>query len=393
MEKYDLLIAGAGPAGLTLAWSVAKEGYKVLVLDQKEKASSVHYHTTGSTIDRQRWNIPKRIVYHIDRVSLFGPTTQYSRSEKEVLAPLSKEYFRKSCVIQRPKLLDLLHKRARKAGVEFRWGSWPHKVQISDNMISSVTWETHKKEFGDACAEIFADCSGTGRAIEHHFPIVGNNYRLGTGVEYMVNLKSEPRTLDLYFGRYYQGGYGWLFPLSGDIAILGWGTLLNSHAQEARKSLDGMLTLPRVKKRVSLIDRNISAGEFRLGPVPSTFVRSNLLIAGDMALQANPLLGEGVRFVMDAASMASGAVCEALESHDLTELHQYTRKWREKYLAMYTWGLRLRRLFIMFSGSDRLTDFAIKRAKRIPEEYFGRIVAGEVDSRIVYHLMRCLMPV
>ena len=37
MKKYDLVIVGAGPAGLSAAIEAAKRGLKVVVFDENEK--------------------------------------------------------------------------------------------------------------------------------------------------------------------------------------------------------------------------------------------------------------------------------------------------------------------------------------------------------------------
>ncbi|MGV9168545.1 MAG: FAD-dependent oxidoreductase, partial [Promethearchaeia archaeon] len=37
MSDYEVIIAGAGTAGCTTAYTLAKEGHSVLLLDRKEK--------------------------------------------------------------------------------------------------------------------------------------------------------------------------------------------------------------------------------------------------------------------------------------------------------------------------------------------------------------------
>jgi len=72
MEDYDLIIVGAGPAGLCLASELSDSNLKILVLDKKKNAEDVHYNTSGSFIDPNEWNLPSDILNPINKICFFS---------------------------------------------------------------------------------------------------------------------------------------------------------------------------------------------------------------------------------------------------------------------------------------------------------------------------------
>ena len=58
MEKYDLIIVGAGPAGLCLTKELSDSNLKILLLDKKKNAEDVQYNTSGSFINPRKWGLP-----------------------------------------------------------------------------------------------------------------------------------------------------------------------------------------------------------------------------------------------------------------------------------------------------------------------------------------------
>lgn len=354
MKKYDLIIAGAGPAGLTLAWKVAEKGYSVLVLDKKSKASEVSYLTAGSRIDFEEWDLPKKIAHPLNRL-YFASKNEYFIKDVEVF------------MLNRRTLLNALEKKARKHGAKIKYGSIIDKVDFSNKEIDKISYSKRKGEFA-AKARFYADCSGIGRVFERYYNIVGNHkVEKALGIEYVVPLKSKPNTLDLYVGSHFNGGYGWLCPLNKKHAILGYGTFNKANFPKLNSFIESMFEFERVNERVTNRPLEVNSGLLRTGAPLKNFTRENLVLVGDVALQVNPLIGEGVRFVMDSARMASAAIDKAIKK-DKKQLKIYDNMWVKKYYHIYSICYKIQKVLRLYSCNDKIVDASVRYAKKFPDK-------------------------
>ncbi|MBW2184431.1 MAG: FAD-binding protein, partial [Deltaproteobacteria bacterium] len=143
-EKYDLIVAGGGPAGLMAAVTAAKEGLKVALIERKTKISSVKRScctalinepgTHGESVSLEN----KRIVFHrtdfsvpydgpsipLKQLIKFSPNGNkfvVERNEDPVAIALNKE-----CILEG--LLD----EAEKLGVKIVNGAQALKAENAD---------------------------------------------------------------------------------------------------------------------------------------------------------------------------------------------------------------------------------------------------------------------
>src|SRR5215831_7031614 len=75
MSGYDAIVAGAGPAGLSVAAAVAQRGLSVLVLEQNHEIGSPIRTSGGSFIDDlDSLGIPPHLYHPVSRVRFLAPT-------------------------------------------------------------------------------------------------------------------------------------------------------------------------------------------------------------------------------------------------------------------------------------------------------------------------------
>src|SRR3989338_764050 len=266
-EHFDLLIVGAGPAGLALAWKAAEKGLRVIVVDKKRSADHAAYLTSGSFIDLQEWGIPAEITQPID--------TYYLGSRNAIVTVHSQ-----GRMINRRKLLAFLTQEAERHGARLLFQSTVTDVRIEREAIRRVTVVSNSDK-RDVSATIFADCSGMGRVLERHFQLVPQRrVKQALGIECLVPLRSEPRTIDLYFGSHFGRGYGWLFPLDERTGILGYGTFDRAKFQNIRGLLDRMFEFPRVRAHAEYDVLEVNGGMFRTGMPLRRFHHQNLVLVG-----------------------------------------------------------------------------------------------------------------
>ncbi len=382
-KGYDLVIAGAGPAGLTLAWKVAERGHSVLAVDIKRDVSDVRYTVLVSFMDLQRWGLPKRIAHPIREAHFESANDVVTKGN----IPEGVDVWS----IDRRKLLDELEKKALNAGDEIRYESHFRDVAVRHGAIELVRQQT-PDGLRIVRSKYYADCSGLGRVFERHLPIVpSGSLRMATGIEYLMPLRSEPYTTDVFVGKSCPGGYGWVLPLNGREAAVGCGGFLKQPSRMLEARLDQLLEGKRLRERLYPEVRQRNAGVLRAGRPLRSFTRGNVVYVGDVALQVNPVIGEGVRFVMDSAEMAASAVDRALRFQSRKHLAEYSKAWVAKYYHQYMAGYIAQRLGLLFLRSEMFSDEFVRALGKISERSVFRMMSGDIDYRFVWRAFKRAM--
>jgi digeranylgeranylglycerophospholipid reductase len=366
MKRYDLVVAGAGPAGLTLAWKAAEHGVRVLVFDRKRDAGHVAYTTSASYIDLKQWGLPDEIAHPISRIHFSSPGASIESSTQ-------------ACVLRRRQLLAELEKRCLANGVEIRYGTYARDIRVQGESIRCV----HLSDSTSVEGLAYADCSGLGNVFNRTLPVNTSPATRALGYEYVVPLKSEPHGIDLYMGGVLDGGYGWVFPIDDERAIVGAGTLVPENFPRIREMLDLFLKIPRISERTENKPLESYGGVFQSGRPLKRFHRGNLVIVGDVAFQGNPAAGEGIRYVMDSAEIASRAVAAGVKSQDMSLLGGYSKDWIEKYFSLYSTNFRLQRVLVRLTRRTRLLDLLVRAGARASDATVETFIKGEASGAFV----------
>ena len=209
MERFDALVVGAGPAGSTAAYRLAKAGASVLLADRarfpRDKPCG------GALTFRAVRQLPVAIDPVVeDVVERFELRLRYRSSfERRAQEPL--------CLMTQRRRLDAyLAEAAAEAGAEFRDGVKVADIIVSNDGVSASVDGRPVK------AGVLFGADGVNGAIPRALG-VGDDYIHGVALEGNVPYGSER-----YRGRLVlelgviPGGYGWIFP-KGDHMNLGVG--------------------------------------------------------------------------------------------------------------------------------------------------------------------------
>ena len=106
---YDIVIVGGGPAGSSAAYSAAKNGSKVALLEKEEEIAQT-VRTSGVTWikDVKKFGIPKECYNEIRNYSFCSPNNQVTISDSEPRA----------VVLDVRKTYQWLAKQAKKEGAD-----------------------------------------------------------------------------------------------------------------------------------------------------------------------------------------------------------------------------------------------------------------------------------
>lgn len=362
MENIDVLIVGAGTAGLMLARELGKAGCKTLVVDRKKELLNFSFSTLGSFINLEKFGL-----------------TDYVVAQKMETAVLYSRYFTRTIkgngyILDKAKLHKELLNSINSNCVTFKTGV--HIKNVVKDSTGTITQVLDKKG-NSYTAKIIVDASGTVGVISKQVGLLPKNMLLGTGVEYNVKYKGNPSQGHLFLGKQYQGGYGWIFPLQNGRAILGFGTFDNQITKELKYRLNDILELPLIQSLVEKDNETVEGGSLPITPVLEKFVLQNLVCVGDSVSQVNPIVGEGYKFIFEAAIMASKAILQALDHNDLLLLHAYEEAWKKRFLTSYKRAKFSQEKIFKYSKKDYLVDVAILLTKLRSDKSIINSLSGE----------------
>jgi len=365
MNTYDVVIIGAGTAGLFLARELGKMKRKTLVLDRKANLLDFSFNTLSSFINLKDFDLTEDVVAQkLDRAIL------YSKNFKRTVKG-------KAYILDKGKI----HKELL-AAIDPDYVSIQLQVNIKE-LSKHQTGEFKTaidKKGKQYSGKIFVDASGTNGIISKQVGLQNKKTKLATGVEYNVKYQGQPNEGHLFIGKQYQGGYAWIFPLQNQRAILGFGTFDNSIVKDLKARLHTILELPNIKKLV-LKDNDIAkGGSIPLTPVLDKFVIENLVCVGDSVSQVNPIAGEGYKFIFEAAQMASKAIDTSLNKNDLTKLTSYESEWKYRFLLSYKRAKYSQLKLFRYSKNDILMDFLMLMAKLRSNSSIQKSLSGEFSK-------------
>ena len=361
---YDVIIVGGGTAGLMLARELGSLQHKVLVLDRKKSLLEFSFNTLGTFMDVSDFKLSEEVIAQkVDTAVI------HSKFLKEKLAA-------KVCILDKKKVHQELLASIDKDYVDIQLGVHIKEINLSSNNNFSAVIDKDGNEY---VSTIFVDASGTNGVLSKKVGLLPVTTELATGVEYNVQYLGNKNEFHLMIGKDYQGGYGWIFPLKNDRAIIGFGTFDKSMIKGLKQNLNAILELPAIQKLVLKDNDNVEGGSIPITPVIDTFVKGNLVCVGDSVSQVNPIVGEGYKFIFESAIMASEAISESLHKNDLQLLRAYENKWAKRFLLNYRRSKIAQRRIFSLSKNDFLIAFGMILSKFRSNKKNIRTLSGEYD--------------
>ena len=311
MERYDVLVVGAGPAGSSAARFASEGGARTLLVDQRPRIGvPVQCGEFLPSVDELADLLDCREVldeaYDIPRESILRETTEMvcvSPGGHRFRFPLT------GLSVDRTRFDPALAERAQKAGAELR-----HPVGVTRATPDGVRLATGEEV--SATVVIGADGPLSTVARGFGFSIPRLLYRMITAT---VD-GGFPPEIDLFFGSVAPGGYAWIIPKSG-CANVGL----------------GVTSIPRGGSLSRLLDRftamnglGPATGRTRwwvpIGAPPSTAVHGSALLCGDAANLVMATNGGGIPTAM--ISGRDAGVAAAAHVRTGAPLTEYDRLWR-----------------------------------------------------------------
>jgi digeranylgeranylglycerophospholipid reductase len=375
MVDYDIAVVGGGPAGLSAAYAAAKFKAKV-ILFEKDESIAHNIRTSGVT-----W------IEEIEKLGIskehYNPIKNYS-----FISPSNEVIIRgntaKSCVLNVRSVYQHLAFLAAEAGSEIMVRSNVINIALnSENRISGLKASTPK---GDMVigSRLVIDASGFNSSIARRLGLVSEWKRYGIGAEYECYCENVDReTWILMVGRKYSdAGYAWVFPLSENRVRIGVGVGRPESNTDPLQKLNSI-----IDKKLKPLDKmgKIQPIELHYGFIPNEGLRTStvsdgLMLVGDSAGQANPLVLEGIRYAIEFGMLAGEIGAKSLARNSNKEsLLEYERIWKSRVESKINSALKVQSRWIGLSDED--WDREIEILRDLSSEEFLDFIKAEFTAR------------
>ncbi len=364
-KKYDIVVVGGGGAGLNVAYQLSKfKKYKIAVVDGKSDLLKLSFHTLASFIDIERFDLTRNVVATDITEVVF-----YSSNEKANIKC-------KGYIIDKVKLHEELLVLCKKNNVDIFCKEKIEKFDKDEKgNISKIVGKTSTFE-----AKIFIDATGATGFFSKKFDLQQEKIPVAVGLEYNVKYLGKDSQAHLLIGKVFKSGYGWIFPLNNNRAIIGCGSFNESEIRDMKSNLDEMFEHKLIKGLVQKDNSRLYSGFIPITDPVKDVVFKNVVCVGDSVSQVNPIVGEGYRFVMEAGLIAAPFIDQAIQRDDNSILYGYQKAWNKKYYDTYKGSRILQRLADRTSQSDKNSNTVVRCLKLVPDKYFIKLLKGEVNS-------------
>jgi geranylgeranyl reductase family protein len=323
---YDLIIVGAGPAGSSAARTAAKLGLKTLLLE-KEKMPRNKLCGGGVTpkvLKLLDFKLPDDLIEcapRSTRIHVGGNCFEF-----QTPAPLVY-------MTSRLKFDKFLADKAVEAGAELRQETPALRVEPHESGCEVVTRDgsfTSRIVIGaDGMSSPTARSAGFYSAWSSEQVAYAIESEIPVGEKGVEDFIGEEEYFDIFFG-VSAAGYGWVFPKDDHLTV-GVGCRLSKLRDAQTLFKDFVRGIPELegcdipKPQAHLVP---------LGGAAKVHTSSNrVLLAGDSAGFAEPLLGEGICFAVWGAQVAAQVAAQACkaERFDANFLKSYEKRWRKAF--------------------------------------------------------------
>jgi menaquinone-9 beta-reductase len=402
-EQFDVLVVGAGPGGSSAAYHLARHGVNVAMVERtafpREKVCG-----DGLTPRAVKALLEMGIdteapgFVRVEGLRVYGP-----RGILDLPWPALADWPGYGLVRTRHDFDDLLAHRAQQAGATLYqhteavsptqdrgWvtGAAVRTVEPQQQLVGAGAKRRSSREVegdtptaadpprprkppdaptrtirarlviaADGASSRFAGHVGVRRDTTRPLGIAARRY-------YRMSRAQVPwleAWLDLWEGEKALPGYGWVFPLEGDVVNVGAGLLNTFHGFKdlsARRVFDVFV---RMLPADWGLTEDSAIGAVKSGPLPMGFNRRPLampgvLLVGDAGGIVNPFNGEGISYAMETGQLAAEIAYESLAKGRPALAQMYPTLVRQRYGKYFQMG----NVFVKAIGNPKIMSFATR---------------------------------
>ncbi|MBI2756031.1 MAG: NAD(P)/FAD-dependent oxidoreductase [Chloroflexi bacterium] len=380
----DILVVGAGPAGLAAARSASASGARTLLVERGGEIGAP-VRTSGGTwlADLDRLQIPRSLAHLTPTIRVVGPGS----SAEWTFQPA------RLGVLDVRATWQHLARRAIEAGAEIRLRHAATGPILDEaGIVRAVRVRDDRGRDLTIQCQVAIDASGGACALGVPAGLRKPPVRQGVGAELeLLAPRYDQSVAMLLVGRgLAPRGYAWAFPRGEGRVRLGVGILRPDSHLDPRALLERLRTSATFEGALE----GAQPLEYHAGTFPSDGplgARSSpgLLLAGDSAAQGSLVLGEGIRYALEAGLLAGRAAAVAVSTGNASAplAHAYDRLWQRRHGREEALAIWLNRRAARYGDRNWRVVLALLRV--LPGPFVAEALHGDFSvewlARLLLH--------
>ncbi|MDD3421563.1 MAG: NAD(P)/FAD-dependent oxidoreductase [Methanocellales archaeon] len=360
--SYDIIVVGAGPAGLMAAWKASKAGSSVLLLDKKERIGAGP-HPADTTFEG---------MFKITGLSVQKEYVIHRLKGMHIVSPSGFRIVINSpgFAIDRAIFDEYYAGIAQDSGAEIKTGSRAIDLKLGDETHEVITRENNEKRFYKAKIVIGAD--GIESSIAHWAGLKSMRHpeeMASAAQAEMIGVETDyPEYFQYHIGRSVAPGWKATISPKGD-SKASVAAFVRNTPRPAMEYFNQFVYKNRLVshffEKAKILD--LLEGGDPIATIPGDLVNKGIMIVGGAAGQA------GLPYGMLAGIICGDVAAKAIQADDVSKkrLDRYASMWRKELLSEYKTGYR-----------------ALKVMERIPDEDVDKMVKALQDVDVTRELSR-----
>ena len=334
VDKVDVIIVGAGPAGCKVGEIVSKRGYEVLILEEHTSVGEP-VQCTG-LVSNRIGKLPKEVIINkIKKARFFSGKVFFEVKSKDMVY-----------VIDRMKYDNFLASKAKQNGCEFNFST--RFLDFQNRLV-----KTNKKIFE---TKILVGADGPNSSVAKSVGLKLPDNLL-FGIQSTVEGTFESDAVELHFGsKVTPDLFAWVVPENERTARIG--LLANKNPSRYFEKF--------LKNRIGITERKATFGDtIRYGMIKKSVV-DNVLLVGDAACQVKPFSAGGIVYGQIGANLAGKTCIKAIEENNFSKKFlskNYDEKWKKELANPIRKGLLMKKIFSKIQ--DRPFSFKLVKSLEI----------------------------
>ena len=323
---WDVIVAGAGPAGSVAALHLASRGHRVLLV---ERHAFPRDQACGDLLIKDSLDCLRRAGLYERVRSHAQPTDAALVSSPSKIEWLVEGEF---MVVRRRKLDLLLAERASEAGAIVCRG----KVESIEVRPDGTVQASIGRAGQTVVARAAVIATGADTRLAEQLGMLTRRMPTAVALRQYVRSEASLKPLVFSFARRMAPGYGWIFPLPGGWYNIGCGVVCNGGSRpkvDLHATLQAFYEVYPAAAEIragATKEESVHGARLRAGLYGVRFVGpGNVVAVGETVGTTYPFTGEGIGKAMESGELAAAALDEALSEHSADALVGYDRRMEE----------------------------------------------------------------
>jgi menaquinone-9 beta-reductase len=300
---FQVVIIGAGPAGLACAKVLSQDGVKTLLIDKKKEIGS-KVCAGGLTWSGLAQTIPQDLIERSFPVQHI--TTRLQDISVQSPTPII-------VTVNRKRLGRFMLEQAIACGTEILLAT--RLVEVSDHTLTLFNTPTNKHI--QVTFDYLVGADGSNSLVRRYLALP--SLKMGIGINYQIPGQRDKMEWHLD-SSYFKNGYGWIFPHHQTLSVGAYVDRAVMKAQELKHNLIRWAD----SLEIDLTDKKCAAEYINFDYQGWNF--GHIFLAGDAAGLASALTGEGIYPAVVSGEMAARKIMDP--NCNLAPINRLLRKQR-----------------------------------------------------------------